>query len=504
MLSQAKERKVMLFLPPYQGAVFGPPLGLLSLASSLRPAGFEPRIIDGAIISDFRTAIREELDGCLAFGVSLLTGPMIRDAIVASEEVRRQRPELPIIYGGWHPSLTPAQTLRESFVDIVVMHQGEATLVELLQRLAGSGSLDMVAGCWFKRRGRIYSNPDRPPSALQTLPSPAYDLVDFEAYARLSGSRKLPYATSIGCPYACNYCTDMVFYNRRFNPLETQRIVQEVVDLVNRYRLDEVPLVDSNFLVDVKRAVAIARGFIDRGVKFQWTFQASTDLLCRISDDDVELLAASGVSHIGFGTESASPEVLRLMNKAHQHIPDMFEAARKCHRAGIRTTFNLIFGYPGEEARDRNQTLRVMGQIAERFDNVTFSPNLFTPYPGIPIWPELRQLGLKEPGSMVEWARCGLGEAELPWLDREALRTLQRGMSYFLLENHMSKAQRRARSGFTRWIMAVLRKPLHWRLRWHFFQWPVELWISMARQWLVVRRSLLTGVALSRSLREAR
>ena len=504
MLSQAKERKVMLFLPPYQGAVFGPPLGLLSLASSLRQAGFEPRIIDGAITSDFRTAIREELDGCLAFGVSLLTGPMIRDAIVASEEVRRQRPELPIIYGGWHPSLTPAQTLRESFVDIVVMHQGEATLVELLQRLAGSGSLDMVAGCWFKRGGRIYSNPDRPPSALQTLPSPAYDLVDFDAYARLSGSRKLPYATSIGCPYACNYCTDMVFYSRRFNALGACRVVEEVTALVERHRLDEVALVDSNFLVDTKRATAIARGFIGRGTKFRWTFQASTDLLCRMSDEEVALLEASGVSHIGFGTESASPEVLRRMNKSHQEIPDMFEAASKCNRAGIRATFNLIFGYPGELEADRNQTLRVMGEIAERFDNVTFSPNVFTPYPGIPIWPELQQRGLKEPASLAEWASCGLGQAELPWLDREAYRKLQRGMSYFLLENHMNKMRRRSRFPAMRWMAGLMRKPLHWRLKRHFFHWPVELWISMARKWLVVRRSLLTGAALSRNLREAR
>ena len=48
-----------------------------------------------------------------------------------------------------------------------------------------------------------------------------------------------------------------------------------------------------------------------------------------MSDEEVMLLAASGVNHIGFGTESASPEVLRRMNKAHQQIPDMFEAARK-------------------------------------------------------------------------------------------------------------------------------------------------------------------------------
>jgi radical SAM superfamily enzyme YgiQ (UPF0313 family) len=505
MLSSAGDHRVLLFLPTYEGAVFGPPLGLLSLASSLQQAGFEPRIIDGAITPDSPAAIRQEVGECAAFGVSLLTGPMIRDAISASELVRDLRPDLPIIYGGWHPSLTPAQTLRESFVDVVVMHQGDATLVEVLRRLKSGTSLEMVAGCWFKKKdGRIFSNPDRPPAALSSLPLPAYDLVDFEAYARLSGSRKLPYATSIGCPYACNYCTDMVFYNRRFNPLEARRIVEEVTVLVERHRLDEVALVDSNFLVDVRRAVAIARGFQEHGTKFRWTFQASTDLLCRMSDNDVCLLAESGVTHIGFGTESASPEVLRRMNKAHQEIPDMFEAARKCHRAGIRMTFNLIFGYPGEEAADRNQTLRVMGEIAARFDNVTFSPNLFTPYPGIPIWPELRKLGLKEPRSLAEWASCGLGQAELPWLDGEECRTLQRGMSYFLLENHVNKMRRRARSPLMRWVMGVLRKPLHWRLRRHFFRWPVELWISMARQWLVVRRSLLTGVALSRSLRETR
>ncbi len=504
MLSGARGPKVVLFLPPYEGKVFGPPLGLLSLASSLREAGFEPCIVDGALHPEYLSTIAGELDGCLAFGVSLLTGPMIRDAIAASTLVRRLRPELPIIYGGWHPSLLPAQTLREEFVDVVVMHQGEKTLVEVLQRLAAGRGLEMVAGCWFKQDGRLCANTERPPSALSSLAAPAYDLADFDAYARVSGSRKLPYATSIGCPYACNYCTDMVFYNRRFNPLEVDAVVKDVTGLVQRHSLDEVALVDSNFLVDVHRAVAIARGFLESHVRFRWTFQASTDLLCRMSDEDVELLAASGVSHIGFGTESASPEVLKRMNKGHQHIPDMFEAARKCHRAGIRTTFNLIFGYPGEEETHRAETLRVMAKIAERYDNVTFSPNLFTPYPGIPIWPELRDLGLREPQSLAEWTGCGLGRAELPWLGQDAARTLERSMSYFLLDNQMNKTRKKSQSAAWRWALALLRKPLHWRLRHHFFRWPLELWICVARQWIVVRRSLLTGEALKGGLIETR
>jgi anaerobic magnesium-protoporphyrin IX monomethyl ester cyclase len=501
LLSQTG-RKVLLFSPPYQGKVFGPPLGLLSLAASIRQEGFNPVIVDGAITPSFLQVIAKEVSDSFAFGISVLTGPMIRDAIDASHVVRRVRPDLPIIYGGWHPTLLSKQTLQESFVDIVVRHQGEKTLVDVLKRQATGASLDLVAGCWFKRNGKIIINEDRPSSPLSSIPGPAYDLVDFEAYAGATGGRKLPYATSIGCPYACNYCTDMVFYNRRFNPQTVEGVVDEIVDLAKTFALDEIALVDSNFLVNTRRAIGIARGLLKSGIRLRWTFQASTDLLCRLSGEEVEVLAASGVSHIGFGTESASPEILRKMHKAHQTIDDMFEAARKCRDAGIRVTYNLIFGYPGEEDSHRRETLRVMSQIAEQFDNVTFSPNLFTPYPGIPIWPELIEAGLQEPQTFEGWASMGLGQTKLPWLDEKASAMLSRSMSYFLLANQLTKAKRTLRSSLARRGVRALQKPLHWRLKHHAFSLPVELWASMAQQWLVVRRSLLNGEPLGREMKE--
>jgi len=494
---------VVLFLPPYDGKVLGPPLGLLSLAGTLREAGYVPLIIDGALRPDYMRMIAEEIQDCACFGVSLLTGPMIREAISASRFVRTRRPALPIIFGGWHPSLLTAETLREDFVDVIVRHQGEKTLVEILDRISAGRGLDMVQGCWFKRDGKTHQNPDRPSTPLSDLPIPAYDLVDFDAYERASGARKLPYATSIGCPYACNYCTDMVFYNRRFNPCDASRVVEELTGLVQQHRLKEVALVDSNFLVDVHRATAIARGILDSGVRFRWTFQASTDLLCRMTDDEVRLLAESGVSHIGFGTESASPEVLHAMNKRHQHIPDIDEAARKCSQAGIRVTLNLILGYPGEQERHRKETLRVMGQVASRYENVTFSPNVFVPYPGIPIWPELRARGLAEPASLEEWARIDLGTNTLPWLQGRVFTSLQRSISYFLLDDQLKKARRKSRSGVLRRALSIVRQPLCWRLRHSFFGLPLELWLSVAQQWLVVRRSLLTGQGLSRVLTKA-
>jgi hypothetical protein len=143
-----------------------------------------------------------------------------------------------------------------------------------------------------------------------------------------------------------------------------------------------------------------------------------------------------------------------------------------------------------------------MGEIAEQFENVTFSPNLFTPYPGIPIWPELREAGLHEPQSFEEWASVGLGQAELPWLSERAGADLSRSMSYFMLANRLSRATIKSRSILARKGLRILQKPLHWRLKHHAFSLPVELWASMAQHWLVVRRSLLTGDPLGRQMKE--
>jgi anaerobic magnesium-protoporphyrin IX monomethyl ester cyclase len=111
------------------------------------------------------------------------------------------------------------------------------------------------------------------------------------------------------------------------------------------------------------------------------------------------------------------------------------EAARKCRNARIRITYNLIFGYPGETEADRGVTLRVMSEISDRFVNVSFSPNIFTPYPGIPVWPELRMLGMKEPQSLADWGEIDLKGNVLPWLGGEPYARVKRGMAYLLLKN---------------------------------------------------------------------
>lgn len=493
--------KVVLFYPPYGGPPLGAPLCLLSVATPLLQAGFRVTIIDGAVIPNYEDAVAREAQDALAFGVSMLTGPSIRTAIKVCQQVKELRPDLPIILGGWHPSLLPEQTLAAEFVDILVRGQGELALLDVVKRIAERKSLEGVCGVSWKCDRQIIHEPERPVENVNHLPTPAYHLVDIDAYARIRGKREMGYATSVGCPYACHYCTDQVFYKRRFNAYRADRVVREVTELVERYLLDEVAFLDSNFLVDVRRAAEIARGIIASKVKFRWTVQTSTDLLCRMSDEDVQLLAESGLTHMGFGTESASQEVLTLMNKKHQRIQDMFETARKTKLAGVRVTFNLILAYPGETEQDRLQTFRIMSDIARQYSNVSFSPNIFTPYPGIPIWPQLKTLGVIEPQSLEEWSDLPLGRNVLPWLQGQELMRLQRLLAFFLLNNQIRKAASRS-PWVRRSLQVALGAPLRWRLRTKHFAFPWELWVARMTDRLVTRRSLLTGQSLSHGFQE--
>jgi anaerobic magnesium-protoporphyrin IX monomethyl ester cyclase len=487
--------KVILFYPAYDGPPLSAPLCLLCLAASLRAGDFEVVVVDAAIDPDYKNHVLQETSGALCVGISVLTGPMIRGAIEVATAIKAADPTVPVIFGGWHPSLLPDQTLEEPFVDAVVRGQGELSLLEIAHALAEGKSLEGIRGVSWKSATQRQHNPDRRVEHLDELPTPAFDLVDFDAYERTCGVRKLAYATSVGCPYACNYCTDMVFYKRRFNALSPGRVIDELTSLVSKYKIEEVALLDSNFPVDLRRALEIAQGIYDSGVRFRWTFQASTDFLCRMSQDQVQLLADSGVSHMGFGTESTSEPVLKLMNKRHQRVNEMFETAQKSSLAGIRVTFNLIFGYPGETEADRLITFRTMSDIARQFSNVSFSPNIFTPYPGIPIWPQLRALGVPEPKSLREWMEMPLGANLLPWLQGAELARLHRMLDYFLLNNQIRRSNR-SYPLLRRAVRRIVESPVQWRLNSSRYSFPWELWLARSTEQLVSRRSLVTGQQL--------
>src|SRR5262249_20115450 len=125
---------------------------------------------------------------------------------------------------------------------VVVRSQGEITFQDVVQRLAAGDSLEGAAGCSYKSAGSIFHNPPRMYTDLNHLPPKAYDLLDLEPYARMCGQRWLMYTTSHGCPYDCSYCSNASLYGRNWNALAAGRVVQEITDLVRKFRLQLVDI----------------------------------------------------------------------------------------------------------------------------------------------------------------------------------------------------------------------------------------------------------------------
>src|SRR5882672_10680857 len=249
-----RSRKIVFFFPSFASSDATAPLGILAVATPLIRAGYQIVLIDSTITPDYKKRVLDEVRDALCLGISLVTGPMIRETVEISRAVKAWNKDFPIILGGWHPSLLPLQTLEANFVDIVVRGQGETTMLEVVQHLEDGASLDGIRGVGFKRYGKIIFNPERPLQPLAELPPKAYHLADFDAYERICGRRWAMYTSSLACPFNCSYCTNAGVYGRQWNGLPAEQVVEETCDLSTRYGLGMLWIVDDNFLVDLERA----------------------------------------------------------------------------------------------------------------------------------------------------------------------------------------------------------------------------------------------------------
>jgi anaerobic magnesium-protoporphyrin IX monomethyl ester cyclase len=473
-----KKRKVVFFFPAFSSMEATAPLGILAVSTPLLRAGYEVKIIDSTITPDFQDRVLKEVEDALALAVSLVTGPMIRETASVGRAVKSRYPLKPIILGGWHPSLLPDQTLEASFVDIVVRGQGEDSLLQVLERLSEGAPLDDVVGVGFKRNGQLVFTPERPLRPIVELPPKAYHLADFDAYERTCGRRWAMYITSLACPFNCAYCTNEGVYGRKWNALPGDQVVEEMTDLVKRYRLELLWVVDDNFLVDRARAVAIADGLVRSGVKFRWSIQASTNLVTRIADAELRLLRESGLQQICHGAESASPKVLKLMDKDFQKIETMYLAAEKCLKAGIRPSFNIIFGFPGEGEEERQETIRFIQDVCRRYHGAEFWTNIFTPYPGAPIMRRAKELGIEIPSNFEGWADFFPRYTILPWLKGREHRRVQTMRDYLRIAFDRVPIAADRRNRFVKAVHRAISYPARLRLDHGIYAFPMEIWLK--------------------------
>src|ERR1700722_13980447 len=286
-IQKNRSKKIEFFFPSFASSEATAPLGILAVATPLIRAGYEICLIDSTITPNYKKRVLEEARDAICLGISLVTGPMIRETVEIARALKEWNPEFPIILGGWHPSLLPTQTLEASFVDYVVRGQGEDSLLELVQHIESRSAPDFVAGIGLKRDGKLIFTQERPLRPLVEMPPKAYHLADFDAYERLCGRRWAMYTSSLACPFNCAYCTNAGVYGRKWNALPPEQFVEETVDLSRRYALDMIWVVDDNFLVDMDRARGIAEGLVREDSHFQWGIERTSKVVASLTPEDL-------------------------------------------------------------------------------------------------------------------------------------------------------------------------------------------------------------------------
>ena len=477
-----RQKKIVFFFPAFSSQEATAPLGILAVSTPLLRAGYEVKIVDSTITPQFQQRVLREVEDALCLCVSLVTGPMIRETVQMARAVKSLYPNLPIVLGGWHPSLLPDQTLAAEFVDAVVVGQGEDALLEVVQHLEAGESLKGIAGVGYKQDGRIAFNPARPLKPLAEMPPKAYHLADFDAYQRVCGRRWAMYTSSLACPYNCGYCTNDGVYGRKWNALEPAQVVEETTDLVSRYNLELLWIVDDNFLIDRDRAVGIAEGLVRRGVHFDWSIQASTNLVIRLTVEELKLLRRSGLTQVSQGADTGSLKMMHLMNKDFQDLDCIYQAADKLTAAGIRPSFNLIFGYPGETETERRESVALMMNICRRYPGAEFWTNIFTPYPGSPIMKRAFELGIEVPKTLEGWSDFFPRYTVLPWLKGREHERVQNMREYMRVAFHRVPIGKYRVPALNRVLFDLISRPARWRLDHHVYSFPVELWVRKGVQ----------------------
>jgi radical SAM superfamily enzyme YgiQ (UPF0313 family) len=260
--------------------------------------------------------------------------------------------------------------------------------------------------------------------------------------------------------------------------LSPEQFVEETVDLSRRYALEMIWIVDDNFLVDLDRARGIAEGLVREKSHYRWSIQATTNMTARLSPEDLKLLHRAGLHQICQGVDSGSRDVLKAMHKDWQDFESIYESAARCLEAGIRPSFNIIFAFPGEKKKERRETINFMMDVCRRFPGAEFWTNIFTPYPGSPIFEKTEELGIEMPTSLEGWADFFPRYTKLPWLDGAEHDRLQTMRDYLRIAFDRIPIAADKRGPIMRLAQKSISFPARWRLDRDIYKFPVELWVN--------------------------
>lgn len=295
--------------------------------------------------------------------------------------IAKTRTAAKVVLGGVHATALP-EFIMERYAEVfdcVVVGEGEATMLDLVDAYQQGKKLDGVPGIVYCQDGvAVRTVPRSLLTELDTLPCPARDLIPQHLFRpNLHNARYrncLTLLTSRGCPYNCSFCAARIVSGTAYRTHSAEYVLEEMELLKRDYQAEQLIITDDTFTIDHERLEKICRGMVDRRLKLSWFCFSQVNTVNR---DTLKMMKQAGCYSIGFGVESADEGLLRQMGKPISPAQAK-ETIRTATELGLKTQAFYILGLPGETKAQMQATVR----FAEEVNSTLAFFNMLVPYPG--------------------------------------------------------------------------------------------------------------------------
>lgn len=318
------------------------PYGLFSLGAQAMRAGHAVKVFN---LSGFAWP---EVERCIAaldadvFGMSCWTANRRGVALVAAL-VKRLHPTAHVVIGGPHATpLAPEMLAHHADIDTVVCGEGDATLLELVERLERGAPATGIAGTVYRDGARIVRAPERP--SVPDLDQLACPHDYFSTHIVM---------TSRGCPWQCTFCGAETTWGRGFRGQSVGYVLDALESALARLPVKMIQIKDDTFTTNRKRVVEICRGIRERKLQFLWSCDTRVDVL---GDELLREMRLAGCQRLSLGVESGSPEILKGINKKIT-VDKIIESTELAKKYGVQVRYYMMLGNRGETRKTFEETL---------------------------------------------------------------------------------------------------------------------------------------------------
>jgi len=399
-------KKILLIEPGAKHTVY-PPIGLMHIAAVLRK-DYNISIIDYSGEDISPDVVRRDILKIKPdlVGVRVLTGPPIPRAILISK-VAKELGKI-VVWGGPHPTILPEQTLKESYIDAVVIGEGEHTFLKLL-RYYFNNKNENLEGVGIKDNGKIKIFPaSKHYVDLEKLPMPAWDLVrNVNKYFPNKRNNVLPISTTRGCAFKCGFChnsnKNVKEYLGCYRIANPERAIKEykLVQSLVKHKIEILDVGEDLHLVSEDYARRFCKTLRDSKLGLRWYTAARYQTLTK---EIIEMMADSGCIRVLLGVESGSERIQKMNNKIID-LKRAIDIASMLRRRKIFVINAYIFGHPTESGEELNKTLEFIRKIPADENLI----QLYRPMPGTPYFDICVEKNKFEvPEKLDEWGGFGV------------------------------------------------------------------------------------------------